>query len=158
MPMTLRIGVVTMSTGKWLTIEQNCLLIHNFNQRFADRDLLMHYCWGLGVGHIYSHGQTAPGPLLRTHGSLSNKMDSTPELITDNIAVIQPAAFQADSDLDNPVDDLDGNDLEDSEEASDDFEEASDDFEEASDECSDDDVMVLTMDKMYGWSNLDDCE
>jgi hypothetical protein len=24
--------------------------------RFADRDMLMRYHWGLGIGHVYSHG------------------------------------------------------------------------------------------------------
>ena len=26
--------------------------------RFVDRDMLMQYFWGLGVGHQYSHGKT----------------------------------------------------------------------------------------------------
>lgn len=28
--------------------------------RFADRDMLMRYYWGLGVGHTYSHGDRIP--------------------------------------------------------------------------------------------------
>jgi hypothetical protein len=27
----------------------------DFNDRFADRDMLMRYHWGLGIGHVYSH-------------------------------------------------------------------------------------------------------
>ena len=27
----------------------------NHNQRFADRDMVMRFHWGLGVGHTYSH-------------------------------------------------------------------------------------------------------
>jgi hypothetical protein len=29
--------------------------------RFADRDMVMRYHWGLGIGHVYSHGR---GPYL----------------------------------------------------------------------------------------------
>ena len=28
--------------------------------RFADRDMLMHFHWGLGVGHTYAHSTTGP--------------------------------------------------------------------------------------------------
>ena len=28
---------------------------HTFNISFVDRDMVMRYHWGLGVGHVYSH-------------------------------------------------------------------------------------------------------
>lgn len=31
--------------------------------RFVDRDMLMRYCWGMGVGHAYSHGEQEPGSM-----------------------------------------------------------------------------------------------
>ena len=47
--------------------------------RFVDRDMLMRYHWGLGVGHIYSHGQRADGPSAPTDThTTSTAADETP--------------------------------------------------------------------------------
>lgn len=58
----------------------------NFNYRFVDRDMIMRYHWGLGIGHIHSHGlidnvnmeanaheQDNPLPPLITDGSGGSK-------------------------------------------------------------------------------------
>ncbi|KAF8834540.1 hypothetical protein BDN67DRAFT_914775 [Paxillus ammoniavirescens] len=35
--------------------------------RFVDRDMVMRYHWGLGVGHIYAHSMSAPFDLMSVH-------------------------------------------------------------------------------------------
>jgi hypothetical protein len=35
-----------------------CLVTYVFAIRFVDRDMVMRYHWGLGVGHVYSHQQS----------------------------------------------------------------------------------------------------
>ena len=54
----------------------NLLIWHIFWCRFADRDMLMHYHWGLGVGHLYSHQDneanlTAPSAPVISDSALS---------------------------------------------------------------------------------------
>lgn len=35
--------------------------------RFVDRDMVMRYYWGLGVGHIYSHTSASPSISVNPH-------------------------------------------------------------------------------------------
>ena len=36
------------------------------SSRFVDRDMLMRYHWGLGIGHTYSHNSPAASQFCRT--------------------------------------------------------------------------------------------
>jgi hypothetical protein len=38
------------------------------SHRFVDRDMLMRYHWGLGVGHLYAHTHTPPSNQGHGHG------------------------------------------------------------------------------------------
>lgn len=51
--MTSKTGRHIMSIGGYYPGQNYVLTIGN---RFVDRDMLMRYHWGLGVGHIHSHG------------------------------------------------------------------------------------------------------
>ena len=52
-------GSTTMLTGKNIIFTHILLCSHNLlNVRFVDRDMLLYYHWGHGVGHVYSHTQT----------------------------------------------------------------------------------------------------
>ena len=52
----LMIGGIITSTGAFLCKFSFTDL--NVVSRFADRDMLMRYHWGLGVGHVYAHEST----------------------------------------------------------------------------------------------------
>ena len=54
--MILMIGSIITSTGAFLYKLSSMGL--NVLFRFADRDILMRYHWGLGVGHAYAHEPT----------------------------------------------------------------------------------------------------
>lgn len=51
--MISKIGRPIMSIGGCLSRRNSVLTI---GDRFVDRDMLMRYYWGLGVGHVHSHG------------------------------------------------------------------------------------------------------
>ena len=52
-PRTVRITINTLLAGGFITC--SLVLIQLYPPRFSDRDLLMHYHWGLGVGHFHVH-------------------------------------------------------------------------------------------------------
>jgi hypothetical protein len=56
-PRTVKITINTLLAGEFIT----CLLILVLlcSPRFSDRDLLMRYHWGLGVGHFHAHQSAA---------------------------------------------------------------------------------------------------
>ena len=43
---------------------------------FVDRDMLMRYHWGLGVGHTYAHGTTSTGLPFRSTSQRSQPLHS----------------------------------------------------------------------------------
>ena len=54
-----RTGSTTTLTGKNTIFIHILLYTHNLlNVRFVDRDMLLRYHWGHGVGHVYSHTWT----------------------------------------------------------------------------------------------------
>jgi hypothetical protein len=62
----------------------------NHKQRFADRDMVMRFHWGLGVGHTYSHdvhnNATSMWPISQTPAGQSDlrgyEDDSSPTQLT----------------------------------------------------------------------------
>jgi len=47
--------------------------------RFVDRDMIMRYHWGLAVGHVYTHGQTAALVASLTGMPLSTSVEAGEE-------------------------------------------------------------------------------
>ena len=43
---------------------------------FVDRDMLMRYHWGLGVGHMYAHSTASTGPPSRSTSQQSQPLHS----------------------------------------------------------------------------------
>jgi hypothetical protein len=58
-PKTLRIGWDTTQIGEFNFVKTK-LHLSAMVCRFVDRDMVMRYHWGLGVGHIYSHHSGSP--------------------------------------------------------------------------------------------------
>lgn len=54
----------TMLTGLFFTEVERQLVLHI--GRFVDRDMLLRYYWGMGVGHTYAH--IKPASAEETHG------------------------------------------------------------------------------------------
>jgi len=57
----------------------------DLNCRFSDRDALMQYHWGLGVGHLHAHGLTSTSSWIPDHtdildNSSTNSEDPTGDL------------------------------------------------------------------------------
>jgi len=124
------------------------------NARFVDRDMVMRFHWGLGVGHIYAHGLgqvSTPSP--PSPGSLgagiSEHSDSDYNMTTDtdNQTGDQPGPDQhagsvdAKSDSDSESSHSESEDI--------DFSDWEDDDGGYSSEFSDDDEL-LGFDEMYG--------
>ena len=97
-----QIGKITMSTGRssliqLCTVNLPCI-------RFVDRDMLLCYHWGQGVGHVYSHiNRTTIDPL---GDPVSTPMDSqNPVFDTGDFECIGPDGEVEVSDaLDNGAD------------------------------------------------------
>jgi hypothetical protein len=73
--------------------------------RFVDPDMLMRYHWGLGIGHIYSHGRT------EVHSTAISATAQTSDTGTDDegpeaIAMVPDRQLEVDSDFENPEFDL----------------------------------------------------
>jgi hypothetical protein len=51
--------------------------VFNYTLRFVDRDMLMRYHWGLGIGHVYSHGQRADAPAPPATQAVDDAFDNT---------------------------------------------------------------------------------
>jgi hypothetical protein len=101
--------------------------------RFVDRDMLMRYHWGLGVGHIYSHGQRADAP----------------SEFTDRQTI--STAGDEDSVNEEPPNDDNASDAENPELGFDNREDDWIDIEEGSeDELEEEDEIIVAMDDMYG--------
>lgn len=107
--------------------------------RFVDRDMIMRYHWGLGIGHIYSHGQIADAS---TMASQHSDNDAEPETsVTTNVNVV-PHHDENDAEVDNPElcsENHQDCDLGDAEEGS-----------ENEPDTDDDDELLVTIDDMYG--------
>lgn len=84
----------------------------NLSNRFVDRDMLMRYHWGLGVGHVYSHGQSAFATATTTSTEDVNQDRATEMHSTDEaIPEVHGEDHDGPSDDENP--ELGFNDLED---------------------------------------------
>lgn len=64
-----------------------CRFLANLTLRFADRDMIMRYHWGLAVGHVYSHNQnestpspSAQAPTTTTTPNLEPEPSAMPEV------------------------------------------------------------------------------
>jgi len=98
----------------------------------------MRYHWGLGVGHLYSHGQTADVPATAQTRTFHTTTDTAPEI------VLQPRLG------DNQYDETDAENPEFGfENREDDWIDVEEDFREDRYEDDDDDALVA-MDDMYG--------
>jgi hypothetical protein len=151
------IGLITASIGEW----QAFVFVHiyiPFILRFADRDMVMRYHWGLGIGHVYSHSQ-APNRDASTMASaesnsrypsdnseLEPEANNTVENILDPTVMVTLQEDGNDSDVDNP--ELGFEDLDD------DLGDAEVSEGEADDEI--DDELLLAMDEMYGSDGYND--
>lgn len=62
--MTGTIGKVTWQIGECPFLEAlPCLIANEWNwTRFVDRDMIMRYHWGAGVGHLYMHSNQGSKP------------------------------------------------------------------------------------------------
>lgn len=71
--------------------------------RFADRDIVMRYHWGLGIGHTYSHGKD-----LRSQQYLENlpihTLEDVPEADVESAG--QNSELEKGSDVDSPMADI----------------------------------------------------
>jgi len=102
--------------------------------RFVDRDMLMRYHWGLGVGHIYSHVQRANGP------SAPTDTQTTSTAADEDSVNEEPPDDDIASDAENPELGFDnrGDDWTDIEEGSE-------------NEPEEEDEIIVAMDDMYGF-------
>lgn len=66
--------------------------------RFLDRDMVMRYHWGLGVGHVYSHGRTAG---RATAPSNPHDSDAAVEDVPPNEPIVAEQ-LEVGSDIDDP--------------------------------------------------------
>jgi len=98
--------------------------------RLVDRDMLMCYHWGLGVGHIYSHGQRTPSASTDTQ-TISTAVDE------DSVSE-EPDNDNA-SDTENP--ELGFGNHED---------DWTDTEEDSENEPEEEDEIIVAMDDMYG--------
>lgn len=108
-----------------------------------DRDMLMRHHWGLGIGHVYSHGQRAATPLApATTQTASDTVDNTAD--TDDVhgAVVEHHLEGQDNGegdelaFDNWVDDW--------------VDEEYSEDELSQPEVDENDELILAMDDMYG--------
>jgi hypothetical protein len=101
--------------------------------------MLMRYHWGLGVGHVYSHGRGA---------KISTPCTTTTQTFED--------ADSGDEAVTKPIqyDQVDGSDAEDPElgfdDREDDFPEAEGDPEDEQIRDEEDEELIVAMDDMYG--------
>jgi hypothetical protein len=86
--------------------------------RFSDRDLLMRYHWGLGVGHLHAHHSTSTSACISDNRDADNQADESadPEPCelgpSHENAHLNLEAHDTDSDLDKPELGLDDRDPE----------------------------------------------
>jgi hypothetical protein len=109
--------------------------------RFVDRDMVMRYYWGMGVGHAYSHEQTAVVPTDPTASA------TIPDMTTDanSEAALEPRVPDQDCESDR----------EDPELGLDNREDDWTDTEDLEDELSrveEEEELIIDMDDMYGFS------
>lgn len=99
----------TTKTGNIiLQIGMKCSKLSNVSQfsciRFADRDMLMRYHWGLAVGHIYSHDHSYPShsiPVTSDH----IEPDDTGKVESHNVPDLRiDDSIEWDDDLGGPMD------------------------------------------------------
>src|SRR5882757_5789806 len=68
------------------------------DDRFADRDMLMRYHWGLGIGHVYAHEAKLPQDSATPNG----KADDTNVLDDEESADAQHQAVTLGEDIQDP--------------------------------------------------------
>jgi hypothetical protein len=124
-------------------------------QRFVDRDMLMRYHYGLGVGHTYSHSSSRRyGQCTTAEPQDTNAQNSDPELpehedhdmageITTNIP---PGSGEIE--IGEPDSEPEGDESEHGESSDDDSSSSDGQHEETEEHISDE--QLLAMDEMYG--------
>lgn len=66
-------GVCTMSIGELFKNISGLLLAKNCFS-FVDRDMVMRFYWGLGVGHTYSHQSQQMSDIMLTEGLVKEEL------------------------------------------------------------------------------------
>lgn len=95
------IGMNIISTGE-LTEISSFEFSQYYHTSFVDRDTIMHFHYGLGVGHVYSHQtnpcltQVTPSPTTQTPAHLEDEYLNNGE------------RYQATDGEEDDVDDMDG--------------------------------------------------
>jgi hypothetical protein len=109
--------------------------------RFVDRDMVMRYYWGMGVGHAYSHEQTAFDPT-------ASATTQIPDMTThaDSEAALEPRAPNQDceSDHEDPELGLDNRE--------DDWTDTEEYSEDELSRVEEEEELIIDMDDMYGFS------
>ena len=106
--------------------------------------MIIRYHWGFGIGHIYSHGQTAGFAATSTQAA-----DTSDDLEPEANISSQPVDHSYNSDVDDPelgFENREGDDLGD--------EDGWEDCPLEDVDCDDD--QLVAMDDMYGLSTFDD--
>jgi hypothetical protein len=112
--------------------------------RFVDRDMVMRYHWGMGVGHVYSHGQAVvPNTSATTQ---------IPNITTDansvNEAALEPQIPNQDCESDGEDPELGFNNCED------DWTDSEEDLEDELNRVEEDeDEQIFAMDDMFGFAH-----
>jgi hypothetical protein len=90
--------------NRYILTSFNTGLTCNFQHRFVDRNVLMRFYWGFGIGYTYAHNQTSLIPPPKNVPLLSNPMvgDSESGGTSDSVTVM-PAddTFSHNSDFDD---------------------------------------------------------
>ena len=92
----------------------NTLKLNSFIPSFVDRDMLMRYHWGLGIGHVYAHDIVANGV---TEGSLSKSTAEEPVILAGPDVELEAQGSAPEPLHVCPTDDADGTDDSDNPEA-----------------------------------------
>jgi hypothetical protein len=122
---------------------------------FVDRDILMCYHWGLGVGHVYAH-QSSPKDAGVIWSTLDDEFLVNDEPIVEDTTATERSPEELQDDYQSQ------DDAESQSSYSEDFEcysgEESDSEEEESSDFNGDEELVLHFNEMYGDVPLDEYE
>jgi hypothetical protein len=138
----LMTGLAIMSLGA-LSCSKYPSVFDLVDPRFVDPDMLMRYHWGLGIGHVYSHGHTRIHVNQTATPATTQTFQASAGI--DDLEPVEVADFQDDSDIENRELGF-RNDDEDLRDAS----------ADSVDSESDNDVELLDMVDMYGEGLVDD--
>lgn len=137
--------------GRCVTTFKSIFTLHRLTEiRFVDRDMIMRYHWGLGIGHLYSHGQSA-GVATASNQTNNTATDSySYEPVTEANLDLQVPNYENDyeSDVDDPELGFENRD--------DDLGEEEGSEDEPGVEY--DDELLVALDDMYGFDASDDVD